>query len=140
MQILNLWDKNNPEKLSTTKADEHILSGFSMSPISSFKDIENKHDVCWGKDCMKKFCESLRDHSMEVITFKKKKMDLSTNEQQEPYGIAKNWYIWQENFENKYAKDKEYCKVRDDCHYTGECRGAVHSICNLKYSMIKQCS
>ena len=44
-----------------------------MSPILSFEDIENKHDVYRGKDCMKKFCESLRDHSMEVITFKKKK-------------------------------------------------------------------
>ena len=34
---------------------EHILSGFSMSAISSFKKIENKHDVYRGKDCMKKF-------------------------------------------------------------------------------------
>ena len=31
--------------------------------------------------------------------------------------------------------NKKYCKVRDHCHYTGECRGAAHSICNLKYSV-----
>ena len=37
--------KNNPEKSSTTKVGEHILSGFSMSKISSLKNIENKHDV-----------------------------------------------------------------------------------------------
>ena len=50
--------KNNPEKSSTTKLGENTLSGFSMSTISSFKSIENKHDVYRAKDCMKKFCES----------------------------------------------------------------------------------
>ena len=37
--------KNNPENSQTTKVSEHILSGFSMSTISSFKSIENKHNV-----------------------------------------------------------------------------------------------
>ena len=32
-------------------------------------------------------------------------------------------------------KDKKYNKVRDHCHFTGEYTGAVHSICNLKYSV-----
>ena len=32
-------------------------------------------------------------------------------------------------------KDKKYCKVRGHCHYTGENRVVVHSICNLKYSV-----
>ena len=54
-----------------------------MSTISSFKNIENKHDVYRGKDCMKRFCESLREHAMKIISFKKKKMKLLTKEQQE---------------------------------------------------------
>ena len=37
--------KNNPEHSSTTKVSEHIQSGFSMSTISSFKNIKNKHHV-----------------------------------------------------------------------------------------------
>ena len=105
-----------------------------MSTISSFRSIENKHDVYRGKDCMKKFCEFLREHAMKIINFKKKKMKLLTKEQQESYENAKICYICKEKFENKYLKDKKYCKVRDHCHYTGEYRGAAHSICNLKYS------
>ena len=53
--------KNNPENLSTTKVSEHVPSGFSMSAISSFKYVENKHDVYRGS---KKFCESLQKHTM----------------------------------------------------------------------------
>ena len=64
--------KNNPENSFTTKVGKHIPSGFSMSTISSFKNIENRHDVYRGKDCMKKFCESLREHAMKIINFKKK--------------------------------------------------------------------
>ena len=44
-----------------------------MSTISSFKSIENKHDTYRGKDCMKKFCEPLREHAMKIINFFLKK-------------------------------------------------------------------
>ena len=65
--------KNNPENSSTKKVNKHIPSGFSMSIISSFRNIENKHDLYGGKNCMKKFCEFLRWHVMKIINFKKKK-------------------------------------------------------------------
>ena len=47
--------RTNPEKPSTVKVGEHIPSDFSMSKISLFKDIENRHDVRRCKNCMKKF-------------------------------------------------------------------------------------
>ena len=34
--------KKNSEKSCTTKVTEYIPSGFSMSTVLSFKDIENK--------------------------------------------------------------------------------------------------
>ena len=62
--------KNNPENSSATKVSKHIPSGFSVSTISSFRSTENRHDVYRGKVCMKKFCESLREHAMKMINFR----------------------------------------------------------------------
>ena len=75
--------KNNPESSCTTKVSKHIPSGFSMFALSSFRSIENKHDACRGKDCMKRFCEFLREYAIKIINFKKKKMKVLTKEQQE---------------------------------------------------------
>ena len=44
-------------------------------------------------------------------------MKLLTKEQQESYEISKICYICKEKSENKYLKDKKYCKVRDHCPY-----------------------
>ena len=62
-----------------------------MSTISSFKNIQNRHDVYRGKDCIKKFCKSLREHAPEIINFKKKKMKLLGKEQQESYENGKTF-------------------------------------------------
>ena len=69
-----------------------------MSTKSSFKDIENKHEVYRGKDCMKNIFESLREHEMKIINFKNKKMKWLTNKQQESYVI----------FVKKSVKIKKY--------------------------------
>ena len=63
------------------------------------------HDVYRGKNCMKKFWEYLREHTMKIIKFKKKKMNVPRKEQQESYENAKICYICKEKFENKYLKD-----------------------------------
>ena len=86
--------KNNPENSSTTKVSEHIPSDFSMSAMSSFRSIENKHDIYRGKNCMKNFCDFLREHAMKVINFKKKKNEVIY------------YYICKKKFENKYLEDK----------------------------------
>ena len=84
--------KNNPKTSSTTKVGIYVPSGFSMSTISSLKSIENKYDVYRGKDCMKRFCESLRKETVKIINFEKKKMKLLTKKQQESYENAKMLY------------------------------------------------
>ena len=115
-----------------------------MSTISSFRRIENKHDVYRSQDSMKKFCEVLRQNrrenssSMKIIYFFLKKKKLSIKEYQKSYENAKFCYICNEKFENKYLKDKKYCKFRDHSHYTGEYRDTAHSICVLKYCVPKK--
>ena len=108
-----------------------------MSTISSFRSIEKKRDVYRGKNSMKNFCGSLREHAVKTVNFKKKKVKSLTKEQQEPYENAKLCYVYKEKFENKYLNDEKYRRARDHCHYTREYRRAAHSICNLKYSLPK---
>ena len=52
------------------KVSEHIPSGLLMTAISSFRCLENKHNVYRG---MKEFCEFLREQAMKIINFRKKK-------------------------------------------------------------------
>ena len=81
----------NPENSSTPKVSEQIPSGFFMSTVSFFKDIENKQDMYRGKE----FCEFLREHAMKIDLNK-----LLTKEQKESHENAKICYICKEKFEN----------------------------------------
>ena len=130
--------KNNTENSSRAKVSEHIPSRSSIPTISSFNSTENSHDVYRDKNCRKNFCETLRQHEMNIINFKKR---LLTKEQLELYKNAKICYNCQEKIENKYLKGNKYRKVRDNYHNASESRGyggAAHSICNLKYSIPKK--
>ena len=40
-----------------------------MSTIWAFDNIENKHTLYCGENCMKKFCTSLKEHATNVINF-----------------------------------------------------------------------
>ena len=68
---------------------------------------------------MTKFYKSLREHAMEIIHFKKKKMSLLTKEQQKSCKNSKICHICKERFEYKYWKDKKCRKYWGHCHYTG---------------------
>ena len=96
--------KNNLENSSTTKVSKHIRSGFSMSTISSFRSIGNKHDLYRSKDCMKKFGKFLRQHAMRIINLKKKNEIINKGEEGSNEN-AKICYTCKENFESKYLKD-----------------------------------
>ena len=56
-----------------------------MPTIWVFDNIENKHTLYRGEDCMKKFCVSLRENAKNIIDFEKKKMLPLTKEEIESY-------------------------------------------------------
>ena len=49
--------------------------------------------------------------------------------------MQKHLLYLQKKIQNKYLRDKKCRKVRGNCHYTGEYKGAADSICYLKYSV-----
>ena len=57
-----------------------------------------------------------------------------TKEELKSYQDAKVCYIcWKRIPKN--AKDENYRKMRDHCHYTGKYRATEQSICNLKFNV-----
>ena len=58
---------NNPEKPSTMKIGQNIPCGYSMSTIWGFDHIGNKDTLYHEKDCMKKFCDSLKKYIIPRI-------------------------------------------------------------------------
>ena len=99
-----------------------------MSTIQAFDHIENKHTLFCGKDCVKKFCESLREHAKNIIDFEKKKMLLLTKETLKSHQDEKVCYIYGKRILKKLSGSIKYWNVRDHCHYTGKYRGTAHSL------------
>ena len=54
-----------------------------------------------------------------------------TNKEINSYEKQKVFHICKKDF----CDDKNKKKVRDHCHYTRKFRGAVHSVCNLRYKV-----
>ena len=77
--------QNNPNESSTTEINKHIPSGYSIFTHCSFDQTKNKLNYYRGKDCMKKFCKDLREHTTKIINFEKKKMIPLTTEEKIHY-------------------------------------------------------
>ena len=54
--------------------NQHIPSGYSIYTYCSFGKSNNKLSYYRGEDCMKRFCQDLKDHAAKIIDFKKKTM------------------------------------------------------------------
>ena len=92
------------------------------------------------EDCIRELCKKLKESAMKSIYYEKKDIKPLTQEENNRYNEQKICYICEEMF-CMDKDDKDYInrkKVKDHCHYTGDFRGATHSICNLKYKVPKE--
>ena len=62
-------------------------------------------------------------------------MLLLTKKELKLYQDATACYISKRNLSKMFVKDKNYQKSGGHCHFTGKCRGAAHSICNLIFNI-----
>ena len=63
---------NNPDKTYTTKKSTHDACSYSINLVRTYdKDISVKYR---GKDCMKKFCKTLKKMAMKIINTPQKPM------------------------------------------------------------------
>ena len=65
------------------------------------------------------FCRDLKEQAMKIINYEKKKIISLTDKEKETRENKKVCYIC----EKEFSKYKNFKKVRDHCHYTGQYRG-----------------
>ena len=103
----------------------------------SFDKKEDKLGYYRGKDCIEKLCKKLKECAMKIINYEEKEMMPLTVEENKSYEDQQACHICEGKFytdeDDEYYKNKK--KVRHHCRYTGNIRGAAHSICNLRYKV-----
>ena len=95
---------NNPKETSTTEISKHTPSGYSLFTHCSFDKTKNKLDYYRGEDCMKKFCQDLREHATKIINYEKKNMIPLTIKEEIDYNKQKICYICKKEFDKKIIK------------------------------------
>ena len=127
--------QNNPENSHTQRKTKHEPSDYALSSNCSFDETKNRRKSCRRKDCIKKFCNDLKEVTTEVINCKEKEMIPLTDNEIKSYENQKACHICKGEFcydRDKESKFKIYHKVRDHCHYTRKFRSVAHNICNLR--------
>ena len=63
--------RNDPNKSSTIKINEHTPSGYSLLTYCSFENTKNRLNYYSGHDCMTMLCKDLKEQAKRVIYYKK---------------------------------------------------------------------
>ena len=130
----------NPECSYTKQYQKHNPSGFCYY-IKCFDDsVYNQDPVMYTKqseddDVAQTFVEMLEKDLKEIYATCGKAEMVLTPEEQKAFRKATTCWICEEALVKDQSQEdyKNKRPVRDHCHFTGEYRGAAHSICNLQF-------
>ena len=112
----------DPEEPYTTKANQHIPSGWCVYSKFADGEVKDPLKLYRGKDCVQKFCDHIRQEAKRLYhIFPEKPMDPLTPRQWRSYKKSSKCHIC---YKPVNSKDPE---VRDHCRYTGRYRVPAHS-------------
>ena len=66
--------QNNPKNSYTERKAKHKPSGYSLSLNCSFDETKNRRKFYRRKDCIKRFCNDLKELAIEIINYEEKEM------------------------------------------------------------------
>ena len=66
--------QNNPKNSYTQRNAKHKPSGYSLSLNCSFDETKNRRKFYRRKDCIKRFCNDLKELATEIIKYKEEEM------------------------------------------------------------------
>ena len=103
---------NNPEKSYTEKKATHRPSGYSLVACCSFDNSKNERKYYIGNDCMKIFCNDLKEQANKIINYEKKETIPLTDDEKEIYENQKIVIYVKNNFVlmNIIKKNLKKCK------------------------------
>ena len=86
MFVLKISSRDNyPTKLSTSRADKHSASGYSLSTHCSFDGNKSESNFYRGEDSMKNRNANINEHATEIINSEKAEMLPLTEKEGESY-------------------------------------------------------
>ena len=86
--------QNNPKNSDTQRKAKDKPSGYSLSLNCSFDETKNRRKFYSRKDCIKKFCNNLKELATEIINYEKKEKKPWTDKEIGLYEEQKACHIW----------------------------------------------
>ena len=94
--------QNNSNEPYTERKAIHKPCGYSLGLVYSFDSKEDKHSFYSGNDCIKKFCDEIKELGTKVANYEQKEMTLLTDGENRYYEEQKECYICRKEFFYKF--------------------------------------